>query len=58
MEMVELLLARGANPLLLDDDHQGTPAQFAEVSVNVTNNEACRAVAERLRREEQIRTQR
>lgn len=58
MAMVELLLARGANPLLLDEEHHGTPAQFAEVSVEVTNNEACRAVAERLRREEKIRTER
>jgi ankyrin repeat protein len=53
-KMVELLLKRGANPLLLDDDHQNTPAGWAETAVGVTNNDACRAVAERLRREEKI----
>lgn len=52
LEMVELLLARGANPLLLDDEHHGTPAGWAEVSEHVTNNPACKAVAARLREAE------
>lgn len=52
LAMVELLLARGADPTLHDFEHDGTPAQFAEVSVEVTNNPKCTAVAERLRRAE------
>jgi len=49
LEMIELLLSRGANPRLLDDDHQNTPQGWAEVSVRVTNNPKCTACAERLR---------
>jgi ankyrin repeat protein len=49
LAMVELLLARGADPLLRDREHDGTPAGWAEVSVDVTNNPACAEVAARLR---------
>ncbi|MFT3694142.1 MAG: ankyrin repeat domain-containing protein [Kofleriaceae bacterium] len=49
LEMVELLLAHGADPNLLDEEHHGTPLQFAEVSRKITNNPACDAVIERLR---------
>jgi ankyrin repeat protein len=52
LEMVELLLARGANPLLRDDEHHETPGGWAEVSERVTNNPACKAVAARLREAE------
>jgi hypothetical protein len=48
--MVELLLARGADPTLLDDEHHNTPDGWADVAVTVTNNPACAQVAERLRR--------
>jgi hypothetical protein len=50
LAMVELLLARGADPTLLDDEHRTTPQTWAEVALGVTNNPACRAVAERLQR--------
>lgn len=53
LAMVELLLEKGANPTLLDEEHHGTPGGWAEVSVTVTNNPKCAAVAERLRRAEQ-----
>jgi ankyrin repeat protein len=49
LAMVELLLARGADRTLLDDDHQSTPEQWAEVSARVTNNPTCLEVAKRLR---------
>lgn len=49
LKMVNLLLARGANPELLDEEHHGTPLQFAEVARTVTNNPRCDAVIERLR---------
>jgi len=50
--MVDLLLERGADPTLHDRQHDGTPAGWAETSVEVTNNPACAAVAERLARAE------
>jgi ankyrin repeat protein len=49
LEMVELLLARGAEAAALDDEHHNTPAGWAEHAATVTNNPACLAVAERLR---------
>jgi len=45
LRMVQILLAAGADPSLLDDEHQGTPRQWAEVSVRVTNNPKCAEVA-------------
>jgi ankyrin repeat protein len=50
LAMVEVLLARGADRALLDDDHQNTPAGWAEVAATVTNNAACLDVAALLRR--------
>jgi ankyrin repeat protein len=49
LRMAELLIAAGANPSLLDEEHQGTPLQWAEVSERVTNNAKCGEVAEYLR---------
>jgi hypothetical protein len=49
LPMVELLLARGADPRAHDAEHDNTPAGWAETSIGITNNEECRAVAERLR---------
>jgi ankyrin repeat protein len=47
--MAQLLVAAGANPSLLDEEHQGTPLQWADVSERVTNNAKCGEVAEYLR---------
>ncbi len=52
LAMVELLLARGADPLLIDDENHETPAGWAEVSARVTNKASCAEVAARLRRAE------
>lgn len=52
LAMVELFLARGADPHLRDREHHGTPADWADVSVHVTNNPACAGVAARLREAE------
>jgi ankyrin repeat protein len=49
LRMAQLLIAKGANPSLLDEEHQGTPLQWAEVSAGVTNNPRCGEVAEYLR---------
>jgi hypothetical protein len=49
LPMVELLLARGADPELVDDEHRNTPAGWADVALTVTNNPACADVAARLR---------
>ncbi|HEY0254168.1 MAG TPA: ankyrin repeat domain-containing protein, partial [Kofleriaceae bacterium] len=48
-EMVELLLERGADPNLLDDEHHNTALGFAEVSRKITNNPDCDVTAELLR---------
>jgi ankyrin repeat protein len=48
--MVVLLLERGADPTLRDRQHDGTPRDWAETAVQVTNNPACAAVAELLER--------
>ena len=50
--MVEVLLERGADPTLRDRQHDGTPREWAETSVQVTNNPACAGVAERLAKAE------
>ncbi|MEA2239191.1 MAG: hypothetical protein QOC81_3915 [Thermoanaerobaculia bacterium] len=49
LRMVQLLIAAGADASLLDEEHQGTPLQWAEVSARVTNNPKCGEVAEYLR---------
>jgi ankyrin repeat protein len=49
LRMAQLLIAAGANPSLLDEEHQGTPLQWAEVAERVTNNAKCSEVAAYLR---------
>ncbi len=49
LHMAQILIAAGADPSLLDEEHQGTPLQWAEVSAGVTNNPRCEEVAEFLR---------
>jgi hypothetical protein len=51
-KMVELLLARGADPTIRDRQYNGTPAGWAATAVEVTNNPACESLAERLTRAE------
>lgn len=48
--MVELLLARGADPRALDEEHRATPRDWAETSVTVTNNPRCADVVARFDR--------
>ncbi len=48
LRMVRILIAAGADPSLLDEEHKGTALQWAEVSADVTNNPECRKVAEYL----------
>lgn len=48
LRMVQILIAAGADPSLLDEEHQGTALQWAEVSAEITNNGECRKVAEYL----------
>ncbi|HWB80967.1 MAG TPA: ankyrin repeat domain-containing protein [Nannocystaceae bacterium] len=52
LAMVELLLALGADPTLVDAQYEGRPSGWAEVSVRVSNNPKCEAVAHRLLRAE------
>ncbi|HKE17702.1 MAG TPA: ankyrin repeat domain-containing protein [Kofleriaceae bacterium] len=52
LAMVELLLARGADPLLLDRKYDGTAAGWAETSLEVTSKASCADVAARLREAE------
>jgi ankyrin repeat protein len=46
LRMAQLLIAAGADPSLLDEEHQGTPRQWAEVSAEITNNPDCMKVVE------------
>ncbi|HEY4241287.1 MAG TPA: ankyrin repeat domain-containing protein [Kofleriaceae bacterium] len=46
--MVELLLERGADPTLRDEEHHGTPYEWAEVAERITNNPTCREAGERI----------
>jgi ankyrin repeat protein len=48
LRMVKLLVGAGADTSALDDEHHGTPLAWAEVSIDVTNNPACKAVVEYL----------
>lgn len=46
LAMVKLLVAGGADIASRDRQYDGTPEGWAETSIEVTNNEKCRAVAE------------
>lgn len=48
LRMAKILVAAGADLNARDTEHNGTPASFARVAIEVTNNPACRAVAEYL----------
>ena len=50
LRMAQLLIAAGANTSLLDEEHEGTPLQWAEVSERVTNNPKCSEVAKFLQK--------
>jgi len=50
LAMVKLLIAAGADVHARDKEHDGTPADWAEVSVTVSNNPKCKEVAEYLSR--------
>ncbi|MGE0442278.1 MAG: ankyrin repeat domain-containing protein [Gemmatimonadales bacterium] len=49
VEMVRLLLARGADRALRDREHHATPLEWAETAIDVTANERCREAAAVLR---------
>jgi hypothetical protein len=48
LEMVKLLVAAGADVTARDEEHDNTPAGWAEVSVTVSNNPNCQDVADYL----------
>ena len=48
LEMVRLLVTAGADVTARDDEHDGTPLGWAEVSIDVTNNPKCQEVVEYL----------
>ncbi len=56
LPMVDLLLEAGADPMQRDAEHDNTPAGWAEVAIDVTNNSFCRDVATRLRAAEAARS--
>jgi ankyrin repeat protein len=45
LPMVQLLVAAGADPSLVDEEHQTTPLHWAEVSFDIRRQEGCREVA-------------
>jgi ankyrin repeat protein len=49
LRMVQILIAAGADSTLIDEEHEGTPQQWAEVSARITNNAKCLEVVEYLR---------
>jgi ankyrin repeat protein len=50
LPMVRLLVSAGADLAARDEEHNGTPLHWAEVSIDVTNNQKCREVVEYLSR--------
>lgn len=48
LRMVEILVAAGADPKLLDEEHRTTPQHWAEVSYDIRKQEGCREVAKLL----------
>ncbi len=49
LRMVKLLVQAGADRTARDEEHDGTPLEWAETSIRVTNNQACAEVAVYLR---------
>ena len=45
LEMVQLLVANGADPSARDEEHDNTPQGWAETSLRITNNPRCADVA-------------
>ena len=44
LRMAQLLMAAGADPALLDGEHQSTPLHWAETALEMTNNPRCAEV--------------
>jgi ankyrin repeat protein len=44
LRMVDLLVARGADPRALDEEHRATPRDWAETAITVSNNPRCAEV--------------
>lgn len=45
LQMVQILVAAGADRSLVDEEHGTTPQHWAEVALNITNRQGCREVA-------------
>jgi hypothetical protein len=48
LDMVELLVAAGANPVLRDEQYDATPIEWARTAIEVTNNPKCAQVVDYL----------
>ena len=48
LPMVELLVAAGADTRTRDEEHHGTPLDWAETAIRITNNPACANVVRHL----------
>jgi ankyrin repeat protein len=57
LRMVKLLVEAGADLSAREDGHNATPVGFARVAIEVTNNAACREVAEYLEGVQRARAQ-
>jgi ankyrin repeat protein len=44
LRMVQLLVAAGADPKLVDEEHRTTPLHWAKVSFDIRRQEGCREV--------------
>ena len=55
LRMVKMLVAAGADVTARDLEHGGTPARFARVAIEVTNNPACQTVADYLDNMERLK---
>jgi ankyrin repeat protein len=48
LRMVTLLVSAGADIAARDEEHQGTPRDWADTAIHITNNPACRGVVDYL----------